>query len=61
MADPSNDDRIDLQASADVERWTARLGISREALAKVIELVGNKGADVEAYIREEGLPAGNDG
>jgi biotin operon repressor len=61
MADTSPDDRIDLQSGADVERWTAQLGISREALAKVVQLVGNRGADVEDYIRQEGIPAGNDG
>jgi Mlc titration factor MtfA (ptsG expression regulator) len=61
MADTPANDRIDMRASADVERWTTRLGISREALAKVIDLVGNRAADVEAYIRNEGLPAANDG
>jgi hypothetical protein len=49
-------ERIDVNSSADMERWTGELGISREALAKIVQIAGDKAADVRDYIKHEGLP-----
>jgi hypothetical protein len=51
------EERIDMRKSADVDRWTRQLGVSREELAKVIESAGDRAQDVARYLAENGPPA----
>ena len=47
---------IDLDQPDHVAYWVDTVGVSREALAKVIEIAGPRAEDVQAYLREQGLP-----
>jgi hypothetical protein len=49
-------EQVDLERAEDRAYWVDGLGVSREALARVIEIVGPCAEDVWAYLREEGLP-----
>jgi hypothetical protein len=53
---PPPRDRIDPERAEDLAYWVDTVGVSREALLKVIEIAGNRAEDVQAYIREQGLP-----
>ncbi|HET9644781.1 MAG TPA: DUF3606 domain-containing protein [Burkholderiaceae bacterium] len=48
---------IDINNSGDVEHWTRELSISREELAKVVELAGSQVDAVVEYVRQWGRPA----
>jgi hypothetical protein len=51
-----SDARIDLRDGADVERWTRELSVSREQLAAVVAIAGDRAADVADYLRQNGPP-----
>jgi hypothetical protein len=47
---------VDPDNPEDTAYWVETLGVSHEALVKVIEITGNRAEDVLAYLREQGLP-----
>lgn len=55
--DPSTLQDIDLRQGWQVDYFTEHLGLSREALAKVIESTGPRVKDVLDYLERYGPPA----
>ena len=49
--------RIDLHESWEVDYWTRKLGVSREELAKAVEVAGDRAHDVADYLARYGTPA----
>jgi hypothetical protein len=49
--------RIDLRAGWELDYWTRKLGVSREELAKAVEIVGDRAQEVADYIAQQGAPA----
>lgn len=47
---------VDPDNAEDAAYWVETLGVSHDALVKVIEITGNRAEDVIAYLREQGLP-----
>ncbi|MDB5823449.1 MAG: hypothetical protein JWR21_2153 [Herminiimonas sp.] len=47
---PQDYDRINVLVESDVAYWSKELGVSRERLAKAIEAVGDKVADVRKWL-----------
>jgi len=50
-------ERIDLRSGPSVEHWTESLGVSREELAAVVKIVGERPSDVADYLKQHGPPA----
>jgi hypothetical protein len=59
---PANeaDERIDLRSGPSVDHWTQTLGVSREELAAVVGIVGERPSDVADYLKQHGPPATTD-
>jgi hypothetical protein len=53
----SRSERIDVRDGASLDRWAERLGVSREALVRVVEIAGDRAGEVADYLRSQGLPA----
>jgi hypothetical protein len=53
---PAAEERIDLRSGPSVEHWTQQLGVSREQLAAIVAIAGDRAADVAAYLKENGPP-----
>jgi hypothetical protein len=53
MPNPNNSatPRIDRSDAAQVERWTREFNVTHEQLARAIDKVGDKAADVELYLK----------
>lgn len=49
-------ERIDLRSGPSVEHWTKQLGVSREQLAAVVAIAGDRPTDVADYLKEHGPP-----
>ena len=49
--------RINMHQGWEVDYWTRKLGVSREELAKAIEITGDRAHDVADYLSNEGRPA----
>ncbi len=49
--------RIDLREGREVDYWTRKLGVSREELAKAVEIAGDRAHDVADYLAQQGPPA----
>ena len=49
-------ERIDLRDGADVDYWTQKLGVSREQLAAIVAIAGERAADVVDYLKTNGPP-----
>jgi hypothetical protein len=49
--------RINMHQGWEVDYWTRKLGVSREELAKAIEIAGDRAHDVADYLADEGRPA----
>ena len=56
-AAPPRDERIDVRDGDSVERWTKALSVSREQLAAVVAIAGDRAADVQDYLEKNGPPA----
>lgn len=60
MADSQSSERrertIDTNDGAALEREAAELGVSREALLKIIEIAGPRHDDLVEYVRRYGSP-----
>lgn len=50
-------ERIDLRSGPSVDHWTRSLGVSREELAAVVAIVGERPSDVADYLEQHGPPA----
>jgi hypothetical protein len=56
-AAPPRDERIDVRDGDSVERWTKALSVSREQLAAVVAIAGDRADDVRDYLEKNGPPA----
>lgn len=55
--EPSTLTEIDLRQGWQVDYFTEKIGLSREALAKIIESTGPRVQDVLDYLKRYGPPA----
>lgn len=48
---PQDSSRIAMGEDYEVEYWTDKFGVSREALQKAVDVVGNSASAVEAHLK----------
>lgn len=48
---PQDRSRISMSEDYEVEYWTGKFGVTREALQEAVDAVGNSAAAVEEYLR----------
>lgn len=55
---PSPDERIDLSDDAQARRWMDHFGVTLTQLEEAVQAAGDRVADVEALLRDQGASAG---